>query len=266
MKRTWAILVAGLAILTTAAAAAAASAPRAQLQAFVCQKAVDPPSRAVSVTAVMRPLTGTEKMEMEAQLLSRTSTTGSFAPVSVPAQSKLGSWITPANPTLGQRPGDVWEVQVPVANLGAPATYRYKVDFRWLGTGGKVLGTAQRLSQRCYEPELRPYLYVQSFTVEPVTGHPKVDQYVAVIGNSGLTAAKVFEVQFSDVAKTVTDEIQRLASHAQKTLTFTGPACEAAAPPTVTLDPQHVVDDLNTTKLTATATCPAPATGTAAGD
>ena len=50
----------------------AADAPHAQLTSYVCQKALDPASRAISITAVMRPITGTEKMPMRFQLLKRT--------------------------------------------------------------------------------------------------------------------------------------------------------------------------------------------------
>ncbi|HWF54733.1 MAG TPA: CARDB domain-containing protein [Solirubrobacteraceae bacterium] len=264
MKRMLITCVAVLGLLPAGAMAAhaGASASRAELRDFVCQRALDPPARAISVTAVMRPVTGTQKMEMEVVLLSRAPTSGSFMPVSVPAQSKLDTWITPPNPTLGQRSGDVWNVQVPVADLAAPATYRFQVAFRWLGATGNVLSTAVHTSHSCYEPELRPDLYVQSFTVQPISGHPARNHYVVVIGNDGLTAARSFEVEFDHAGHIVTDEIDRLDAHAHTTLTFTGAACAATDPPTVTLDPQHVVDDLNTTKLTATASCPAPAAGT----
>lgn len=247
-------------IAACAAVAASASPPRAQLTDPVCQTAHDPPARAISVTAVMRPLPGTQKLEMEIQLLSRAPGSAAFAPVSVPAQSKLGSYITPTNPpTLGQRPGDIWKVQLPVADLAAPAVYHFQVVFRWLGTGGVLLGTTERTSPDCRQTEHRADLTVPSFTVAALAGHPKLDRYTAVIANRGASAARRFEVRFVDAGKTVTDTIAKLAPHSRQTLKFTGPVCAPGAPPTLTLDPQHVIDDVNATNLTATASCPAAA-------
>ena len=76
----------------------------------------------------------------------------------VVSSGDLGVWITPKNPTLGQLPGDVWKLQKSVVNLAAPATYRFRVTFRWIGAGGHTLGTAVRLSPRCQQRELRPDL------------------------------------------------------------------------------------------------------------
>jgi hypothetical protein len=248
------------AVLACASVAGAAAAPaRDKLTNFICQKALAPTSRQTSVTAVMRPLAGTLKMQMEIQLLSRTPSATSFSAVSIPAQSKLDTWIT-APGTLGQRPGDVWKETAPVADLPAPASYRFEVDFRWVGADGKVLGTAQRLSSSCHELELRPQLAISSFTVHAEAGHPQLDRDVAVIANSGATAAKDFEVQFSDGTKLVTDTVARIGAHASRTLTFDGPACAVATPPTLTVDPQHVVDEIVPGNIVATATCPAPTT------
>ena len=52
--------------------AVAATAPsRAQLADFICQRALDPPVRAVSVTAVMRPIAGTVRLQMSFDLEQR---------------------------------------------------------------------------------------------------------------------------------------------------------------------------------------------------
>jgi hypothetical protein len=128
------------------AAAADTAAPRAALTQFVCHRAKNQALRSVSVTGVMRPLTGTQRMALRFELLSKAPGQTAFSDISGPG---LGTWLYPTDPaTLGQRPGDVWRLNKPVINL-ASATYRFRVAFRWLGANGSVLGTTVRLSPRC---------------------------------------------------------------------------------------------------------------------
>ena len=82
MKRI--LITAGtvLAIGGAGTAALAASSPRTRLRHFVCQRALDPAARAVSVTAVMRPLPGTKKLELRFQLQSKSKPGGAYGAVS----------------------------------------------------------------------------------------------------------------------------------------------------------------------------------------
>jgi len=132
-----------VALGSATASGASAPPPRDQLRSFVCQKALDPPTRAVSIQGVMRPVTGTAKMQMRFDLMRKTKTGAAFKVV---RGHFLGSWLTPDNPTLGQRPGDVWIVNHPVVGLPAPATYRFRVSFRWTGAHHRALGTVVRFS------------------------------------------------------------------------------------------------------------------------
>jgi hypothetical protein len=235
--------------------------PRAHLRTFVCQHALDPGAREISVVAVMRPLHGTEQMAMRFDLLSRSKPSGGLSALRGP---ELGSWISPPDPTLGRQPGDVWNLSHPVDNLVAPATYHFRVMFRWTGAHGRVLGTAVRLSPPCYQPELRPDLLVQSIIVNPITGDLTRDRYVAVIRNDGATGAGPFQVLFAPGAATAggtppppkTRTVQRLAAHGVHELTFVGPACTAATAPTITVDPSGQVDDLNPANNSLKAVCP----------
>src|SRR5579884_489575 len=158
------LIVAALAVLAvcgTSTSGAGATPPRDQLRSFVCQKALDPPSRAVSIQAVMRPVGGTAKMQMRFELMRKTKRGRPFRIVRGPS---LGGWLTPPNPTLGQRPGDQWIVTHPVVDLPAPATYRFRVSFRWLGSHGQQLLSAVLSSPNCYQPEERADLLVRSLT------------------------------------------------------------------------------------------------------
>ncbi len=237
-----------------AATATASVPPRARLTHFACQTALDPVSRSVSVRAVMRPLAGTRRLAVRLDLLQRL---GSARPAVVRA-GDLGVWVSPSNPTLGQLPGDVWRLDKTVIDLDAPATYQFRVVFRWTGPSGRVLGSAVRYSRKCRQPELRPDLAATSLTVTPVAGSPGQELYTTVIVNRGLTAAGPFEVLFvpGGSAAATTDSIPSLAAGQRLTLSFTGPVCNPADPPTVTADAAHEVDDYNRANNVATAVCP----------
>jgi CARDB len=255
MKRLLIAAVTVLAVGGAAAAALGASSPRARLHHFVCQRALDPAARAVSVTAVMRPLPGTKKLELRFQLRSKSKPSGSYTALS---GGDLGTWISPASPSLGSVPGDVWILNKQVVNLAAPASYRFRVFFRWIGTHDHVLGTAVRDSSACTEPELRPDLLVQSIAVSPVTGRPHVNRYVATIRNSGATGAGSFEVLFAPggASEISTRVVRGLGAHSKVQESFVGPVCTAASPPTITVDPNGQVDEFNQANNSLAAVCP----------
>jgi CARDB len=254
-------IAAGLiaAVVGWASPASGASAPpaRDQLRSFVCQKAIDPPSRAVSIQSVMRPVTNTAKMQMRFDLMRRTKRGAPFK--NVRGQS-LGSWLTPSDPTLGQRPGDVWIVNHPVVDLPAPATYRFRVSFRWLGSRGQQLSSAVQTSSTCYQPELRADLLVRSLTVTPLASGQSA--YVALIGNRGLTAAGPVEVDLAGVGSAT--EARTLGSVGPKSSArqrFVGPSCAVGTSLTVTVDPSHTIDEYNFANNALTMACPAPSSG-----
>jgi hypothetical protein len=248
-----------IALLGTVAAPASASVPRAQLNQFACVHALDPANRTVSTQAVMRPLAGTRKLAVRFELLLDRG--ADSAPQTVVRAGDLSVWISPSNPTLGQLPGDVWHLQKTVLNLDAPAGYQFRVSFRWTGAHGKVLGTATRWSRICRQKELRPDLLVTSIAVAPVAGHPQRNLYTVVIANQGATGAGPFEVLFApgDSSAPTVDMNQFLLAGASRQLSFIGPACNSASPPTVTVDATSQVDDYDRTNNAMTALCPAPA-------
>jgi hypothetical protein len=256
-------VVTGLAAVAALAAGAVPSAgatsapppPRSQLTAFGCTHALDPGARAVAIKATMRPLSGTRKMAMRFELLQRSP----GLPVQKVSAGDLGVWRTPPNPTLGQLAGDVWRLQKSVYNLAVPFTYQFRVTFRWTGLHGKMLGTATRYSHTCRQRELRPDLTVKPITVSAIAGHPKKDLYTAVIANQGLTGAGPFQVLFApgDTSPPTTDTITFLGAGKTLTLSFTGPLCDSANPPTVSADSASQVDDFDRTNNVVAAVCPA---------
>lgn len=268
MRRLSCVLVAFVAALAPAVALAAGShAPRvqpvvgpsrAELVAPVCQTALDPPARTISVTAVMRPLSGTAKLAIEFQLLERSAGALAWTPLAAPG---LSTWGSPTNPsTLGRRPGDVWYVKKPVANLDAPASYRFAVSFRWTAAGGKVLATTTLMGKVCHQPELRPDLTVNSVSVVSTHAGSGPADYSVVIGNAGASGAGPFTVQLNDAGQQLDLQVPHLGSHRTVRLLFRGaPACSTAQPPSVTVDPGNLIDVYSRSQATLAAQCTAPA-------
>jgi hypothetical protein len=168
-------------------------------------------------------------------------------------------WRSPANPTLGRLPGDVWRLQKSVYNLDVPFTYQFRVSFRWTGAHGKVLGTATRSSRTCRQRELRPDLTVKSIAIGAVAGHPKQELYTAVVANQGLTGAGPFQVLFvpGDSSAPSTQTVSFLGAGRTRTLSFVGPLCNAASPPTVTADSASQVNDFDRANNQRAAVCAA---------
>ncbi|HEY3728077.1 MAG TPA: hypothetical protein VGL51_12935 [Solirubrobacteraceae bacterium] len=256
-------LVAGLAVGVAAVGSAGASfaagdQPRSQLSSFDCHNALDPPDRTVSVKAVMRPLDGTQKLQLKFDLL--VGQDGSQSTSAVRA-GNLGTWLAPRSATLGRLAGDVWKFEKSVVELDAPDTYQFRVSFRWVGAHGHVLGTVVRYSRRCHQRELRPDLQVSPITVSSVAGMPTHDRYSAVIRNGGATAAGPFVVQFvpgaGSSAQPQQRTIQRLDRYTNRTVSFVGPLCSAAGPPTITADSTLQVDDVDRSNNSSAAVCPA---------
>ncbi len=148
MRRAACAGLAGLLLSSSAAAAAVTRPlPRAALTGGVCRASSNPLDRAVAITAVMRPVAGTKRMELMFQLQEKPLSGGTFTMVK---GGDLGHWRRSPG-TLGQRPNDVWRVQKMVANL-PPAFYRFRVGFRWSGASGRLLARTVRLGPSCYQP------------------------------------------------------------------------------------------------------------------
>ena len=144
MRRAFVPCLIAAALAVAPAAAATNPPPRARLHGFVCERAADALDRAVAVIGVMRPVPGTQTMQMKFVLLRRSPSATSFSPV---RGGDLGRWRR-AKPGTG-----LYTVKKLVANLPAPAFYRFAVTFRWSGAGGVVINRTTLLSARCYQPQ-----------------------------------------------------------------------------------------------------------------
>ena len=255
--RVGAAVVCALGFGSGTAAAATTAPPNDQLRSFVCQTALDPPARAVSVQAVMRPLAGTSKLQMKFELMRQMKPHTRFTAV---RGRGLGSWISPTDPTLGQQAGDVWILNHPVVNLAAPATYKYRVTFRWIGPQGQTLGTATQTSPTCYQPELRADLLVRSLSVTPITSGAAAGQwaYTAEVANRGLTGAGPVSVAFAESGSApVTATVAWVGARSSARQRFVAAPCTAGSVLTVTVDPTQSIDEYNYANNLLTMPCPA---------
>ncbi|HET9125886.1 MAG TPA: hypothetical protein VFN65_13485, partial [Solirubrobacteraceae bacterium] len=167
-------------------------------------------------------------------------------------------WITPSDPSLGQLPADVWKLRKVVLNLPAPATYRFRVSFRWTAGDGAVLARQTLRTGRCGLRELRPDVLVGSVAVGTRGLPPGVDRYVALIANRGRTASGPFQVRFSPGGAgggPQAVELPSLGPGARTRVRFLAGRCDPAAPPVVIADPAHAVDDFDRANNALTVRC-----------
>ena len=228
--------------------------PRDALGAIACHQTIDPLGRDVSVQATMRPVARAQTLQIKFSL----DLTAPGHPATAVVAGGLGQWLTPSNPTLGQRPGDVWKLSKTVYNLGG-GSYQFAVAFRWLGANGKVLKTATLQSSSCAIKELRPDLAVRSVKVKPISGAPTRDRYLAVVVNQGASASGPFSLLFDPGvagASSQTKPVTSLAPGQSTVVRIIGPVCAAATPPTVVADPTAAVDESDRSNNALTVSCP----------
>jgi hypothetical protein len=244
--------------LPPATARGATAPPAAALTRIACQSTLAPGKRSVSVVSIMRHRPATRSLAVRFTLLE-TRPGGAVAPV---RGGDLGHWITPSDPALGQLPADVWKLRKVVLNLPAPATYRFRVSFRWTAGDGTVLARQTLRTGRCGLREFRPDVLVRSVAVR-TRGLPSgVERYVALIANRGRTASGPFQVRFSPGGAGGSPqavELPSLGPGAQIRVRFLAGRCDPAAPPVVIADPAHVVDDLHRANNALTVRCPSGA-------
>ena len=213
----------------------------------------------MSITAVMRPITGTSKLQIKFRPDSRRL---EQPPVHARARRRPEHLGTPKDPTLGERSDDVWNVIKQVVDLKAPGHLPLRGrSFRWIGAHDKVLGTTVRTSPSCYQPELRPDLQVKTIGVEAIPATPSADEYVGADPQRGATAAGPFQVQFTDGSVVKTHRVTNLRAARADPPALRRAARAPADAPTSTADPGDAVDDLQPRQQLARATCPARASG-----
>ncbi len=85
-------------------------------------------------------------MAIKFTLLREPAGNRSFKPVKA---GDLGRWLSPSDPTLGQRSNDVWTIHKPIKDMAGPAVYRLRVEFHWTNAQHRVLAHALRSTPIC---------------------------------------------------------------------------------------------------------------------
>jgi hypothetical protein len=249
MKRLALLSIALGATVAVAAPAATQAAPRRYATPVVaCETGPTSDQRSFEVRATMRAIPGTVRMAVRFDLSERTpASAGAFVTRTAP---DLGLWLK------SKRGVDPYTFDQTVKGLDAPAVYRMRVGFRWLGAGGRVLQTTHRTTPLCQQPDLRPDLIVKNVIVEPPAMSNGPWHYTVVVRNDGRTAAGPFSVGYEPTgAPAQAMPIAGLEPAAQTRVTFSGPACVSTAPPAFTVDVSNQVDETLETDNRASATC-----------
>jgi hypothetical protein len=233
MRRTTALLLPTLLFLVSAAPALGQSDPpplAATLAA--CQSGPTADERFAIFTASMPALRGTRRMAMRFDLVTRPAAARSWTTV------RARGFCRWQRSDAG-RGGFVYTKRV--ERLVQGATYRVKVRFRWYGASG-VQRTAVRRSPVCRQPDQRPDLQVESFTVAPGPDEGS-RRYVVGVRNAGRTPAEAFEVGLAGLDQDLLREVPGLPAGERATVEFVGRRCTTGDVVGVRLDPRDAVDE-----------------------
>jgi CARDB protein len=246
--------------VASGAQVAAGAGPQAPFSSrlLTCRRSPLIERRTVAVAARMRPIAGGTHLSLRVQLYQRPLTGRHWTLRSdVPG---LGEWISPADPTLGSRPADVFAYHQAVGRLVVPYAYRFRVSFRWLDDAGKVVRQEHTTTRPCREPDLRPDLTLPSVQVEPSLRFPGYARYVVKVRNVGRSTARHITVGGTfpvHPTSSSTRTIRRLRVGESVTVSFVAPKCAASdsAPPSFVADPANAIEEMDETNNTAVAAC-----------
>jgi len=140
---------AALADAPPAVTAVPASQPQPDVAATLAECVVPGPAgeRSATFAAEMTTLPGSARMQMRIEVQERQPGEALFHAIVAPG---LSAWRT------SDASVHIYKYLRQVTNLGAPASYRALVHFRWLNARGAVIRRAERLTPRCAQPESAP--------------------------------------------------------------------------------------------------------------
>ena len=244
---------------TAPASAAVAPPPRASLTQFSCLRALDPDNRSVSVRAVMRPLAGTRKMAIKFDLLEQTA--GS-------APQALGQGRRPRRVDHAHR-SDAGAA--PRRRLAAEqARHQPRRAGRLPVPRDVPLDRSARPGAR-HRREVQPHVPSARAASGPArrsrSGRPPspASRTRTSTPRSSPTRAPPEPVRSRSCSPPATPRRRsptRSSSWPRiraRRLSFVGPVCDPANPPTVTVDAASQVDDYNRANNVMSAACPSHA-------
>jgi hypothetical protein len=242
-------------VLAAAAAVAfAAHAAPAHARLMSCVKSTDPTARVAVFEGSMRAWRHSRRLQLRFRLQSRTPEDPVWRTVHADG---FGRW---QSSEAGVR-RFVYDKRV--EGLAAPASYRVVVRFRWRNAHGRIVGRAQRISRTCHEPDPRPNLVVRNLLAYRLG--PARARYVAVVANTGRTAADAFAVRFDRAALQLGEAFGApLAPGRTVRVHLDAPACKAGDALDAIVDPDGLIDEHSETDNRRQITCVYTAAGSKA--
>jgi hypothetical protein len=235
MRRTSLITFCGAAAaVALVGASPAAAAKVAGVKLLSCS----PGDHSAVYQGRMTRVPGTDRMELRYTLLARPSGTKKRAEARLRVPG-LDSWHR-SKPGVGTF---AWKQQL--LNLAPGASYRVRVDYRWLDVDGAVIRSLQRRSAPCSQGDRLPNLRVRVDGASP-TRTDGVWRYRIAVGNVGLAGARVSTVRLLVDGSLVDVELTPpLGIGVWNPLTVRGPACTMGVD--VDVDHDKVIAESNET-------------------
>lgn len=254
------VLAAAAPAAALTSAPTAAESPRAGARLLACKRSPLLGARVAVVGTSMRPLPAGRRLAVRIDLWQRVPGSRWTPRTDVPG---LGTWISPSDPLLGSRPGDIFKYRQAVGRLVVPAAYRFRVTFRWSDAAGAVVRQTAVTTAACREPDLRPDLVLDGVVAAPSPRAAGRVRYAVTVRNAGRSTAPrslVAATLPGDAAPNQRSRsIPRLAPGASVTVAFTGPGCVAGAQPgSFVADPGNAVEEAREGNNELAAACPAP--------
>jgi CARDB protein len=248
-RRTAGALGTTLALACASGAHAYAAPPASQLATATlshCVAAVDEPDRSATFAGQVLASADTTRMAVRVEVQERLGGEAYFHTVSAPG---LGVW-------RASQPGvKIYKFYRQVTNLPAPAEFRARIDFRWLGAKGRLIRHTSRLTPTCEQPDERPKLTVGEVSATAVDA--QTADYQIALRNEGRAASGTFTLALSvDGAPQPPLAVESLQPQSSLILAVTAPRCAPAGQLAVEPDPGHQVAEAPAGGLPRSFPCP----------
>lgn len=216
----------------------------ASVKVAKCHQSANPASRYAIFRGRMRTADAKERMQMRFAVFEKSD--NSWADVT-PPEVKL--W------NQGRPEAQVFIFRQRIDRLGAPSSYRAKVEFRWL-RDNRVTATATRTSGVCRTREYKPDLVAERLDLDPERDQGSA-RYVLTVRNAGKVAATNFLATITaNGAPVGSTTVARLDPGKSTKLTATAPLC-AAGSVVGEVDADNRVAESDETNNRREAACPA---------
>jgi len=252
MRRTASMFVvcAVAALAGTSAPALAATPGKTRVTVPVCHSDIAPLDRRITWVGEMSSLKTGNRMEMRFDVYMRTPADPAWKLVSAP---DLGIWNRAKAGTTA------YKFRQKAVNLAAPASYKARVTFRWLGPKGDKT-VKSKTSQVCEQSDPRPNLRVVRLDASPLKGG--IADYQVVVRNVGGSAASGpngFDVALAvdGVTQAPNKNVLGLRAGESVQVNFRAPRCKQGGTVKATVDPDQRIDQSDRADDVLELPCPA---------